>query len=189
MQSTARNPEQSSIRCRRAEGGRLRESGHCTNKDRERATTLTMTNEPPGSGQTDPYAALRHGPYRQFLFGRAIALVGGQMQTAAVGWAVYVRTGSMLALGFIGLVQIVPVLLLFLPAGHAADRYSRRTILLLGQGLTLACSLALAALFYGKGPPLLVFAFLFLLGVLVIMRGVPELRRLGRLQEIQPARA
>ena len=42
---------------------------------------------------------------------------------------------------------------------------------------------------YGKGPPLLVFAFLFLLGVLVIMRGVPELRRLGRLQEIQPARA
>jgi MFS family permease len=124
-----------------------------------------MTNEPPGSGQTDPYAALRHGPYRQFLFGRAIALVGGQMQTAAVGWAVYERMGSMLALGFIGLVQIVPVLLLFLPAGHAADRYSRRTILLLGQGLTLACSLALAALFYGKGPPLLVFAFLFLLGV------------------------
>jgi len=118
----------------------------------------------PKSGPNDPYAALRHGPYRQFLLGRAIALIGGQMQTAAVGWAVYERLGSMLALGFIGLVQIIPVLLLSLPAGHAADRYSRKAILLLGQGLALASSLALAALFYFHGAPLLIYVVLFLLG-------------------------
>jgi MFS family permease len=115
--------------------------------------------------QTDPYAALRHGPYRQFLVGRAIVLIGNQMESAAVGWAVYERLGSMLALGFIGLVQIIPVVLLSLPAGHAADRYNRRLVLLLGLGLTLLCSLALAWLFYVRGTPLLIFVVLFLLGV------------------------
>jgi MFS family permease len=126
-----------------------------------------MTNELSGlkPDETDAYAALRHGQYRQFLFGRTIGLIGGQMQTAAVGWAVYEQLGSMLALGFIGLVQIIPVLLLSLPAGHAVDRYNRRTILLLGQGLNLFSSLALAALFYTRAAPLLIFVVLFLLGV------------------------
>ncbi len=87
------------------------------------------------------------------------------MQTAAVGWAVYERLGSVLALGLIGLVQILPILLLALPAGQAADRYNRRTILLFGQGLTLAGSLALAALFWLHGPAVLIFVVLGLLGV------------------------
>src|SRR5438067_1478418 len=56
----------------------------------------------------DPYAALRHGAYRKFLIGRGVFVIGTQMQTAAVGWQIYERLGSMLALGYVGLVQIVP---------------------------------------------------------------------------------
>ena len=127
-----------------------------------------MTNNslrPISAAAPDPYAALRHGPYRQYLVGRTVALIGGQMQTAAVGWAIYERLGSKLALGLIGLVQIVPMLLLSLPAGHAADRCNRRAILLSGMGLTLVGSLSLAGLFWTGGPLALIYIVLCLLGV------------------------
>ena len=43
------------------------------------------------------------------------------------GWDLYQATHSPLALGNVGLVQIVPVLLFTFAAGHVADRYDRRT--------------------------------------------------------------
>lgn len=46
----------------------------------------------------DPYAAFRHTGYRHFVFGRLIFLIGTQMQTAAVGWQIYQRLGTTLAL-------------------------------------------------------------------------------------------
>jgi MFS family permease len=87
------------------------------------------------------------------------------MQTAAVGWQIYERLGSMIALGYVGLVQIIPVLFLALPAGHVADRFNRKIIIMLGLGLFLACSLGLAVLSWADGPPLLIYAFLFMLAV------------------------
>lgn len=91
--------------------------------------------------------------------------VGSQMQTAAVGWQIYQRLGSALALGYIGLVQIVPVLCLALPAGHAADHFSRKKIIIIGQAIFCVCSLGLAALTYLSGPGSLIYLLLFLLGV------------------------
>ncbi len=113
----------------------------------------------------DPYQALRHGPYRKFLVGRAVYQVGAQMQNTAVGWLVYERFGSKLALGYIGLVQIIPVVCLALPAGHVADRLNRQRIILFGLGLYAVCSLALAALAWWQGPAPLIYVLLFVLGV------------------------
>src|ERR1700744_3168001 len=81
----------------------------------------------------DPYAAFRHHPYRLFVTGRGLFMIGSQMQTAAVGWQIYERFGSKLALAAIGLVQIVPVICFALPAGHLSDKLERKRLILAGQ--------------------------------------------------------
>src|SRR3954468_23901441 len=83
----------------------------------------------------DPYAALRLVDYRRFLLGGILASAGAEMQVVAVGWELYDRTGSATALGLVGLAMVLPVLLLALPAGQAADRYSRKSMILLSQAL------------------------------------------------------
>ena len=55
--------------------------------------------------------------------------MANQMMTVALGWQVYDLTRQPLALGMVGLFQFLPAFLLALPAGHAVDRYRRRTIL------------------------------------------------------------
>src|SRR4051812_26758273 len=99
-----------------------------------------------GPAAHDPYAALRLRDFRLFLIASVTASVGVEMQAVTVGWELYERTGSALVLGLVGLVQIVPVLVLALPAGHVADRYSRKHVLLGAQAALGLASLGLAAL-------------------------------------------
>jgi MFS family permease len=93
-----------------------------------------------------PYAAWRHRPFRLFSAGFAAALVGGQIQGAAVAWEIYSQSHREMDLGWLGLVQAVPVMLLALPAGHVADHYDRRKVVMAGQAVALLCSVALAFL-------------------------------------------
>ncbi len=87
------------------------------------------------------------------------------MLGVAVGWELYERTNSVFALGMIGLVQVLPVILLSLPAGHAADRYDRRRLVVGSQLLLALCSLGLAIISFAQGPIALVYACLFGIGV------------------------
>jgi MFS family permease len=96
-------------------------------------------------GRHDPYGALRSRDYRLLLTGTFIANIGMQMQTTAVGWEIYNRTGSAMLLGLSGLVQFLPVFGLVLLAGHAADRYPRRSIVMACQAWIALSSLGLAA--------------------------------------------
>jgi MFS family permease len=66
------------------------------------------------------------------------------MLAVAVEWAIYARTHSATALGLVGLVIAVPVVALSLPAGHLADRVSRKHIILVSQIFSAITSLALA---------------------------------------------
>ena len=52
-----------------------------------------------------------------------------KMQVVVLGWDIYERTGSAVAIGWVGIAQFVPSLLFFLPAGQLADRCDRRTLL------------------------------------------------------------
>jgi MFS family permease len=113
----------------------------------------------------DPYAALRHRDYRLLLAAGVLASVGGEIQATAVGWEIYQRTHSAASLGFVGLAQFLPVLLLALPAGHAADRHSRRVLFQLSQAAAGLASLGLATLSFWQGPVPLVFACLVLAGI------------------------
>jgi MFS family permease len=112
----------------------------------------------------DAYAALRHRDYRLLLAAGVLASVGGEVQATAVGWELYQRTGSAAALGFAGLVQFLPVLVLALPAGHLADRHSRRLLFQIAQGTAGLASLGLAALSFWQGPVGLIFVCLGLAG-------------------------
>ncbi len=92
----------------------------------------------------DPYAAFGFAAYRYFSIGNFTSVIGRQMLAVAVGYEIYQRTHSATALGLIGLCGALPVTLLAIPAGHVADRFSRRSVLLISQILTVFCSLCLA---------------------------------------------
>ena len=113
----------------------------------------------------DPYAALRLPDYRRLMLACLATSFGGEIQAVAIGWELYERTHSASVLGLIGLVMIVPVYALALPAGHAADRYRRTRIFVLTQGLLAVATLGLAAFSFGGGPIWAAYACLALTGV------------------------
>ncbi len=121
-----------------------------------------------GAGDTgpahDPYGVLRVRDFRLLLIGVFIGSFGQQMLAVALGWELYNRTGSALVLGLIGLAQVVPVIALSLPAGHIADRHSRKGIALIAQAALAPASLGLAALSAARGPLPLIYGCLVVLG-------------------------
>jgi MFS family permease len=76
---------------------------------------------------------LKHHAFVAFWLARIASGFGFQMLSVAVGWQIYSITGRALDLGLIGLAQFIPSLLLALPAGHVADQFERRRIVLFGQ--------------------------------------------------------
>jgi MFS family permease len=90
-----------------------------------------------------PYLALRHADYRRLILSQFFSLVGSQMQVVAINWHVYLLTRSPLALGFVGLTRVVPVVALSLWGGVVADRYDRRRVMISTQLAMTAVALGL----------------------------------------------
>src|ERR1700757_4076415 len=88
-------------------------------------------------------SVLQHRNFSLYLTARFLGTIAVQMQSVAIGWQVYAMTGNVFDLGLIGLAQFAPFLLLILIAGHVADRYNRRIIILLCFCLLLLCSVLL----------------------------------------------
>ncbi len=86
------------------------------------------------------------------------------MLQVALGWELYERTHSALALGLVGLATALPVVIFALPAGHLADRMDRKRILVWAQIAFIAAGLALAAISWWRGPVALVYAVLLARG-------------------------
>jgi MFS family permease len=109
--------------------------------------------------------AFRSLDFRRFLGSRLLAIVGLEMVNVAVGWQVYALTRRPLDLGYVGLAQFLPPLLLTLPAGHAADRFDRRRVVLLCHLGFGVCAALLAWLsLSGVRTALPIFGVLVLLG-------------------------
>lgn len=101
----------------------------------------------------------------RFVAGRALNTFGRAVITTTVGWEIYARTRSELLLGAVGLVQVIPVIVLFVPAGTLVDRFDRRqlaTIAALGTGI-VGVGLAIASAF--AAPVWTYFALLMLQGI------------------------
>jgi MFS family permease len=92
----------------------------------------------------DPYAPLRLSSYRRYLGGLIVLILGQQMQKVAVGWEIYERTGSALHLGYVGLIQFLPLLLVAIPAGHITDTRNRKLVLIGSLAITALAAAGLA---------------------------------------------
>src|SRR2546421_6220022 len=86
--------------------------------------------------QHDPYAVWRLPAFRRYLTGNMILIMGWQMQKVAIGWEIYERTHSAMALGYAGLAQFFPQVLFMLFAGHITDTFNRKRVLM----AALACN-------------------------------------------------
>jgi MFS family permease len=98
--------------------------------------------------------ALRYRSFRWYLAARLFGMIGFQMQGVAVGWQVYDLTRRPIDLGYVGLAQFVPSILLSLLAGEAADRFERRRLLMVCYALLASCTAILALLARHDRPPL-----------------------------------
>jgi MFS family permease len=68
--------------------------------------------------------------FRCTFTNRLSTVMAQQMMLVVISWQMYDLTGSAYDLGMVGLAQFLPALILTLPAGHAADRFNRRAVLL-----------------------------------------------------------
>ena len=122
---------------------------------------MTLQNTEPH----DPYAALRYRDFRLLLTGRFLTAFGNEMLTFAIGWELWLRTHEPFVLGMVGLVQVIPVILLSLPAGHVADQYNRKRIVLISELFLALCVLGLGWLSYTQGPLYWIYALLLGIGI------------------------
>ena len=79
----------------------------------------------------DAYAVLKIRDYRLFITVRFFTTIAFQMQGLIVAWQVYELTKDPLQLGLIGLAEALPFIAVALYAGHVADLYNRKRIILL----------------------------------------------------------
>jgi MFS family permease len=116
-------------------------------------------------------AVLRLRDFRLLLAGTVAGTLGMQMQTTAVGWELYERTHSALALGMVGLVALLPIVALTLPAGHAVDTFDRRKLLIAAQALFAIAWLGLAAVSWWHGPLWMLYGCVLLGGIARAFQG------------------
>ena len=99
------------------------------------------------------------------LTGRFITSFANEMLSFAIGWELWLRTHQAFVLGMVGLVQVIPVILLSLPAGHVADQYNRKRIVLITESFLALCVLGLGWLSYTQGPLVLIYTLLLGIGI------------------------
>ena len=96
-----------------------------------------------GSPELAAGSAFQSRDFRLYQTARLMVILGAEAQSVAVAWQVYQITHSALSLGYTGLALFLPGLFCVLPAGHAADRYDRRGIILLCYTVQLVCTAGL----------------------------------------------
>jgi MFS family permease len=110
------------------------------------------------------YAVLRNADFTRYLIGRFVASLGQQMLVVAIDWELYRRTHSALSLAFVGLSLMVPMILFTVPAGHFADTFNRKKIILTTTLVLTAVSVGLALASAFSINVNWIYFFLFILG-------------------------
>ena len=96
----------------------------------------------PASG-SGARGALYSRDFRLYQTARLMVILGSEAQSVAVAWQVYQITHSPLDLGYTGLALFLPGLVCMLAAGHVADRFDRRKIILICYALQTVCTACL----------------------------------------------
>lgn len=107
---------------------------------------MASTNPPEVQITNDPFAAVRIPEYRNLMIGRFTFVAAMRMITTVVGWWIYQLTKDPLAIGMIGLSEVIPALTLALYSGHRVDIKDKRRLILQGICGYLIAALALFTL-------------------------------------------
>ena len=122
--------------------------------------------------QRQSLAAFRYRDFTLYQSARLFTVLATEMQSVAVGWQVFEMTKRPLDLGYVGLAQFWPTIVLFLAAGHAADRFNRRNIVTLCYaGLGLAAAILFFLTISGSRSVHAIYATLTLVGVVRAFNG------------------
>jgi MFS family permease len=84
--------------------------------------------------------------FRRYQLARVAVILGAEAQSVAVAWQVYSITHRAIDLGYTGLALFLPGLIFLLPAGHVADRFDRRRVIMACYALQCICTAALVVL-------------------------------------------
>lgn len=107
---------------------------------------------------------LRHPPFLRYFLARGLASFAFQIAAVAVGWQIYALSHSVFLLGMVGLAQFLPSAGLVFFAGHVADRYPRKYVVMACQLTEAAAALVLAwASFAHSASIALIFAAVMLI--------------------------
>jgi MFS family permease len=106
---------------------------------------------PPSAGRASSFAALHHRDFRLIWLGQFISITGSQMQLVTINWHVYLlmrpygEKAAAAALGLVGLVRVLPIIICSLVGGVVADAVDRKRLLLVTQTVMLLSAAALTA--------------------------------------------
>jgi MFS family permease len=98
---------------------------------------------PATAGSGSRSGAFRSRDFRLYQTARLLVILGAEAQSVAVAWQVYQITHSALSLGYTGLALFMPGLFFMLPAGHVADRYDKRGVILVCYAVQAVATAAL----------------------------------------------
>lgn len=93
------------------------------------------------SPPSSPTRVLRNSSFRNLFSAAAASQLGAAVFVVTVAWVVYHRTGSALDVTYVGVASVVPGVAIGLISGVLADRYNRRTLMIVSdsvRGVTLA---------------------------------------------------
>jgi MFS family permease len=103
--------------------------------------------------------------FRRYQLARVAVILGAEAQSVAVAWQVYSITHRAIDLGYTGLALFLPGLIFLLPAGHVADRFDRRHVIMTCYALQCICTAALVVLARNNSQSILaIYSVLFFVG-------------------------
>ena len=103
--------------------------------------------------------------FRRYQLARVAVILGAEAQSVAVAWQVYSITHRAIDLGYTGLALFLPGLIFLLPAGHVADRFDRRYVIMTCYALQCICTAALVVLARNNSQSILaIYSVLFFVG-------------------------
>lgn len=84
--------------------------------------------------------------YRALWFGQMVSLLGSNMRLVAVAWQVFELTGSTVAVGMVGLAEVIPLIAVSIIGGTFIDTGDRKRLIAICQVALMVCSAMLALL-------------------------------------------
>ena len=135
---------------------------------------------------TDPYAALRVRPFQWFIVSMLSMTMVVQIQNVVLGWTVYQITRDPLALGLIGLAEVIPYVTVALFAGYVVDRADRRRVSLVALTVLFTAAVVLFGYAVTTPEPTRVWPYYAVIAVCGLARAFLQVARSALVSEIVP---